>query len=164
MEFSISDINGDGFPDLLVGDEGTNTLYAFDGKSGSLLWKFKTGGAVSSSPAIGDIDGDGKPEVVFGSDDNYLYILDGTNGNLKWKYQTGNDIESSPALGDVDRNGKIDIAVASGDGYLYLFEVNRPYGEIVWSRWHGDAQGTGVYQNAKRFALENVNSPFGLPP
>ncbi len=205
--FSISDINGDGFSDLLVGDQGTNTLYAFDGKSGSLLWKFKTNGGIDSSPAIGDIDGNGKPEVVFdskdnnlyalngedgsllwkfetgksvinspaigdidddgklevvfGSGDKNLYILDGTNGNLKWKYKTGDSILSSPALGDVDGNGKIDIAVASWDGYLYLFEVNRPYGEIVWSRWHGDAQGTGVYQNAKRFALENLNpDPF----
>jgi len=200
---SISDINGDGFPDFLEGDFGTNTLYAFDGKSGSLLWKFKTNSDVDISPAIGDIDGDGKPEIVFGSwdenlyalngengsllwkfetssgiyispaigdidgdgkpevvfsfVDNNLYILDGTNGDLKWKYKTGSDIESSPALGDVDLNGKIDIAVASFDGYLYLFEVNRPYGEIVWSRWHGDAQGMGVYQNAKRFAVENLN-------
>jgi len=99
LAFSISDINGDGSPDLLVGDEGTNTLYAFDGKSGSLLWKFKTGDLIWSPPAIGDIDGDGKLEVVFGSWDNYLYALNGEDGSLLWKFETKDYVVSSSAKG-----------------------------------------------------------------
>jgi len=95
-------------------------------------------------------------EVVFGSDDDYLYALNGEDGSLLWEFETGGVIKSSPTLGDVDGDGKIDIAVASWDGYLYLFEASAPYGKVVWSRWHGDAQGTGNYKNALAFARANL--------
>ncbi|MHA1579095.1 MAG: hypothetical protein ACTSUQ_05665 [Candidatus Freyarchaeota archaeon] len=35
----------------------------------------KTGGDVVSSPALGDVDGDGKVEVVVGSWDHYVWAL-----------------------------------------------------------------------------------------
>jgi len=152
---AIADIDGDGKLEVVFGSN-DNYLYALNGEDGSLLWKFETDGEIRSSPAIADIDGDGKLEVVFGGCDKYLYVLKGKDGSLLWKFETGGAICSSPAIGDVDGDGRIDIVVASQDGKLYLFESTKIGGKVVWSRWHGDAQGTGYYQNALKFAENNL--------
>jgi len=161
---ALGDLDGDGKLEVVFGS-GDNYLYALNGEDGSLLWKFKTGGPIASSSAIGDIDGDGKLEVVFSSGDNYLYALNSEDGSLLWKFKTGDWIVSSPALGDLDYDGKLEIAVVSRDGYLYYFEVNRKGGRVVWSRWHGDAYGTGAYWNAVLFANANLKGKpyFGEP-
>ncbi|MHA1896973.1 MAG: hypothetical protein ACTSU2_06205, partial [Promethearchaeota archaeon] len=39
----------------------------FSGTIGSLAWSYTTGDWVDSSPALGDVDGDGQIEVVVGS-------------------------------------------------------------------------------------------------
>ena len=56
----------------------------------------------------------------------------------------------------MDQNGRLDIAVASRDGYLYLLEADALHGKVVWSRWHGDAQGSGNYKRAVEFAYRNL--------
>ena len=73
-----------------------------------LLWKYKTGGPVASSPAV--VNG----KVYFGSDDYHLYCLD-IYGNLLWKYKTGSYVDSSPAV----VNGK--VYFGSNDGTIYCF-------------------------------------------
>jgi len=73
----------------------------------SELWWFKTGGAVSSSPAVSnDIS-------YFGSYNNKLYVMDAVTGKEKWRFETGNYVKSSPAVS----NGV--VYVGSRDGYLY---------------------------------------------
>ncbi len=53
------------------------------------LWVFRTNGFVSSSPALGDIDGDGKLEVAVSSHDKVIYAINGEDGSLLWKYTAG---------------------------------------------------------------------------
>src|SRR6476661_685565 len=55
----------------------------------ALLWKFKTGGAVKSSPAI--VGG----KVFVGSQDSNLLALSLTDGKPIWSYPAGDQIESS---------------------------------------------------------------------
>ena len=48
-----------------------------------VLWTFRTGGAVRSSPAIvGD-------RAYVGSSDGFLYALTSTAGHLIWRFKTG---------------------------------------------------------------------------
>ena len=49
------------------------------GLKGQLLWDYKMGGEVSSSPSV--VDG----LVIFGSDDNHIYALDAGTGELRWR-------------------------------------------------------------------------------
>jgi len=60
---------------------------------GTEKWRFETGDAVASSPAIGS-DG----TIYVGSSDGYVYAIN-PNGTQKWRFQTGNTILSSPAIG-----------------------------------------------------------------
>ena len=83
-----------------------------------LKWRYATGGAVKSSPAIA-ADG----TIYVGSYDGRLYALN-ANGSLAWRYATGGPIHSSPA---VAADGT--LYFGSDDGHLYA--LNRA-GSLKW--------------------------------
>lgn len=126
---AIGDIDGDGKPDLVVTNEGSNTVSIFRNISilGSITASsfsekvdFITG-AGPVSVAIADIDGDGKPDLsvanvssntvsVFRNISTYGSITSGSFSE-KVDFSTG----SAPyniAIGDLDKDGKADLAVA----------------------------------------------------
>ncbi|MCK4941194.1 PQQ-like beta-propeller repeat protein, partial [candidate division WOR-3 bacterium] len=86
---------------------------------------------VRSSPALGDIDGDGDIEVVIGSWDNNVYALNGEDGSLLWSYPTGDGVRSSPALGDIDGDGNLEVVIGSADNSVYA--LNGEDGSYLWS-------------------------------
>lgn len=61
-------------------------FYALDGR-GAPRWKFETKDKIRSSPVAADLDGDGRPEVLVGSNDNHLYVLSGDSA-LRSKFRT----------------------------------------------------------------------------
>lgn len=81
---------------------GDTHVYALDGGTGELRWKFKTGGVVHSSPAVA------AGTLYVGSWDTYLYALDAKTGQERWRFKTGEDkevynqtgLQSSPAVKD----------------------------------------------------------------
>ncbi len=138
---AIGDIDGDGEVEVVFGfgaisARGDKGVYALRGRDGSPKWLFRLDDdqRVISSPAIGDIDGDGRPEIVIGSNVNVLYVFDG-QGRVKHTYEAGNFIESSPAIGDVDGDGQVEILVGSHDFHLYALAVEpgRPRLRVKWS-------------------------------
>jgi len=93
-----------------------------------LLWKYKTGASVRSSPAVVDINNDSLLEVVIGSDDSRLYVFS-DKGTLLWNFTTYGKIRSSPAIMDIDLDGVPEIVFGSDDGYLYTLNNN---GSLIW--------------------------------
>ena len=115
----IADLNGDGHPEIVVGSMDKH-LYAFNA-DGSLIWRYKTGDLVMSSPAVGEILPDVPGlETVVGSGDRYVYLL-GASGNLIWRRATGWTVRSSPALADLDGDGSLEIVIGSDDDKLWAW-------------------------------------------
>ncbi len=99
-----------------------------------------------SSPALGDIDNDGLPEVVVGTmsppwdpssgaapdyNKGTIWAINGDSTNVPgWPVTTEQYINSSPALGDIDKDGQLEIVVGSGRGaagrenLVYVFQAD----------------------------------------
>ncbi len=100
------------------------------------LWNYTTGDAIYSSAALGDINGNGKIEVIIGSNDGKVYAFHGENGTIFWNYTTGGLIRCSPTIGDIDGNGKVEVIIGSGDKNLYALHGEN--GTIFWNYTTGE--------------------------
>ena len=80
-------------------------------------------GAIYASPALADLDGDRKLDVVVGAADQKLYAWNGRGRRLPgWPVlaQDGGDqakILSSPAIGDLDGDGSPDVVEGTAEAY-----------------------------------------------
>ena len=79
-----------------------------------------------STPALGDIDGDGDLDVIYGRQDGQLLMMTNTGTAVAPVFgasvQLGTiDVgaDSSVALGDIDGDGDLDIVAGRTDGTLY---------------------------------------------
>jgi len=108
-------------------------LYAVDGTTGHLLWKFRTQGMVQSSPVLSD---DTLGFVYVGSEDGYLYALEADTGAPVWKFQTAGLMLASPALskfnGGLDKNYTL-FLVSSGPYDSTIYALDAETSQMVWS-------------------------------
>lgn len=109
--------------------------------------------SIEASPAVADLDGDGRFEVAVGSWDARMYLWDDAGQLLPgWPVVVGDQIISSAALVDLDADDQLDIVVGSKDHRLYGWTPageplpGFPYdlGDDVFSSpWVGDIEGDG---------------------
>lgn len=118
----VGDVDGDGIPDLAIGATGHMANFHLDagyaavmsGATGGFLWMVEgsndfeiVGTCVSGA---GDLDGDGRPEVLVGTGLDHLFVVDHSgnvlrtiSGGLLFGYTV-------LGLGDVDGDGVPDFA------------------------------------------------------
>jgi eukaryotic-like serine/threonine-protein kinase len=112
-----------------------------------IKWKFKTGAAVISTPAV--VDG----TAYFGSNDHYLYAVNLADGAQRWKFKTGSRVTSSPAV----YNGR--VYFGSYDGNIYA--VDAKSGEQRWKfASEGERRFSGRHLHGTDPAAESMPDPF----
>ncbi len=126
----LSDLNGDGALDLVVGGE--RSLWAVSG-DGQPLWKAGLPGESLYSPAVGDLDGDGKPEIVAftRTDFNGTLSVFGSDGTLLWDTRITREADWCPMIVDLLGVGQPQILVQAAKWEdLALYNA---VGERVWT-------------------------------
>ena len=133
--FVVADMNGDGIPDIVappsrMSDDAKPHVWIGNGKGSFSSWPLQFSENGKPSPefaigygavAVGDIDGDGRPDIVTASHGGGLISLFGEGGGKFRIVRTGlpdHDFSSQAiTLMDADGDGKLDI-VASADTLL----------------------------------------------
>jgi eukaryotic-like serine/threonine-protein kinase len=114
-----------------------------------IKWKFKTGAAVISTPAV--LDG----TAYFGSNDHYLYAVNLADGTQRWKFKTDGRVTSSPAV----YQGR--VYFGSYDGNFY--SVDAKTGEQRWKfASEGEHRFTARHIHGADPAAESMPDPFDL--
>ncbi len=86
---------------------------ALDAK-GQHLWNAPTPDDWSqASPAIADIDGDGRNDVVGASSGKWVLTYDGASGSGKWQFGPHNQFKASPAVVDVHPEPGLETIIAN---------------------------------------------------
>ena len=105
---------------------------------GHVVWEFKTGGRIFSSPVVAD------GLVFVGSNDHLVHAIDAGTGREAWKFQTDANVNSTPAVA----NGA--VYVLSLDGNAYALDEHT--GKLLWK-----------FQTAGESRL-NVAGIYGIAP
>lgn len=145
---ATADLTPGGPLEMIVGGE-DGKLYLFDGRGVVDRRRAKTSFRITGGASLGDVDGDGKFDVVFGSQDFRMYAVDYETFELKpgFPVESGYRIYGAPALGDINDDGLVDIVFASADGKVYAVDSKgqalngwpvRHEGKVVGSPSIGD--------------------------
>jgi PKD repeat protein len=125
---TIADLDGDGKPEVLVANSWVASLFTPSSVSVyrntsnnykiSFAAKVDVLSQLCSSVAVGDLDGDGKPEIVTGNNGSTISVLKNVSvpGTISFRtnvdYSTGGS-PKSVSIADLDGDGKPDIVTAN---------------------------------------------------
>lgn len=135
----VADLEMDNKPEIIAlssplpkdaNQNGFSMLYAWH-CDGSIVngWHAQMNGTDSIlAPVAGDLDGDGKTEIVAISSINlnckvYIWNFDGSLRAIS-SFRPNSEVKSSIALGDVDNDGNVDIIAATSNGVLYAWNYD----------------------------------------
>jgi|GEM_PF-3274286 len=126
----LADLDLDGHMEIIASTEELGVYVLRD--TGAIMWKRCIGGG-NGEPTVGDLNRDGWPEVVFGSDGGIVTAFNGRTGSTLWSFNA----LSTFNLG----SGSIPVGVAIGqldglDGNEVVFGARDSHDANNWSNDH----------------------------
>jgi len=101
-------------------------------EKGSEVWRSEVDGPACISPSIGDMDGDGAPEVLAMTQAGSLYCLEGATGQKRWQFALPGRInwgETALTLMDLAGDGGLHVVTGDKEGNVVCVNAS---GEMRW--------------------------------
>jgi hypothetical protein len=168
VSVAIGDLNGDGKPDLAAANLdvnlGNSVSVLLNRGDGSLRSKvdYATGPG-PSSVVIGDLNGDGKPELATANQVGGSVTVLANQGDgsfpTRLDYATGHR-PNSVAVGDLNGDGKPELATANKDAGTVSVLTNRGDGSFEATGGDGRFRARGIYRTGRHphsVAIGNLN-------
>ncbi|MEO9806439.1 MAG: FG-GAP-like repeat-containing protein [Reichenbachiella sp.] len=164
VSVAIADIDGDGLSDIITAnaDDRSVSILRNTTSGGVLSFETKVDVSVNSTSSthvvlIGDIDGDGLPDVVT-KNARYLTVLRNTSSISNLSFVTDQDIifntsQGFPGLGDLNGDGMLDAMVDDGADNLKILTNTSTIGSISFAS--SIAVNVGIPLD---YALSNVSA------
>lgn len=121
MTPQVADLDGDCIPEIIFNTYQNSAytqngiLRVIHGDTGQKMWtlgddQYRTD--PGSHPAIGDINGDGIPEVITEATTNNLIAVQGNTGTVLWVSENHNNggVSGAPSIANFDNTGSPEIA------------------------------------------------------
>jgi hypothetical protein len=145
---AVTELNGDGLPDLVTADPNSNTVSVLAG-NGDGTFRTPQDFAVGNNPvaiAVGDLNGDGRPDLVTAnsSSDDVSVLLGNGNGTFAPQQRL--------LVGDNPR--AVAVADLNGDGRLDIVTTNANTDDVSVLLGNGD----GTFAAQQRFAVGDFPS------
>ncbi len=135
FDFEIVAIDQEGYlyawhhdgTEVIDGDANPATIGVFRRLPDTNQWQYQ-------SPAVADIDADGKDEVIVAAQDKKLYVLNEIAADLPgWPRTLVNYPGGGVVVGDIDANGDLEIVVTTrSTGETYALNHDNT---VMWLRW-----------------------------
>jgi len=100
------------------------TLFGLHG-NGTVVggWPVSLEGSAAGPPAVGDLDGDHRPEVVVAAD-RQVYAFSTSGGAVPgWPAAVDGKVVGAPVLADVDGDGRTEVLVGTTAGSTYVLDA-----------------------------------------
>lgn len=146
---TVAEIDGNAQNGREIAIGGTDGILYVYRNDGTLLWQKQVApkcasasypdGMINTTPAVGELYGDGVPYVIIGYGTNNFYpdcplggvaAFNGPEGTLVWDYKHGIQTEnlhgtfSSPGLADVDGDGELEIGYGNLERDILVLETD----------------------------------------
>jgi outer membrane protein assembly factor BamB len=102
---------------FVTSDDGT--VARLDAETGDVVWETTAASdavQMMPPPVAGDVDGDGRPEVVVAANDGTTAVLDPATGRTLASTTHDDRVFAAPVLEDVDDDGRVEVFVIYADG------------------------------------------------
>lgn len=167
---NLTDDNGDGVvdnrdtPDIVLMETNTGATWVFSGDGSGLVWTTddyvskEVYGMEPPSPAIGDLDGDGEPDIVVGNSYG-IHALRGRTGEIMWSQS------DLPGSFDNWQGEKQSSALVCGGLGIFDMEADgRPevvLGHIILNGQTGAVRGGGEHGRGTGFSVNRHQYHYG---
>ncbi len=138
------DIDGDGEQEIICSTI-KGEIFVLD-ENLKLKWKYisapttsevermftdaQTGSSIATTPRVFDINGDGKKEILFGTENGDVFALD-CKGELLWKYSTNGAVRGGINIFYVGEEKKIRIIFGNSDKKIYIFDAKGKLDSLI---------------------------------